>query len=389
MSGVGTDTLIGQLDPNTFERDLQFYEENTHQPVRGVRKIVEEELPHHHGRHVPQPDTAWDPAEFEGMRPSNPNNEIHHEEEQHHHEQQHYYETPPTTNSQSMVNAHLNKSHHATNPHPPEQTFTDMFHAISSNRGASVRFASDPRPTPQAQPVDATYHERQELLAKVDDLRLMGFSVPSAQEIRSMPSEDLRSVIRRRTMTNDTHTLVNSACTVFCGVSKWVELINSLAGGVIPLPNYARDVDTAAKTPRFRLAIYQIILKLGGRVSAGPWMEIVIVMFFPVLQAVISKLVVYFSRGRIPLNAQNLYNGMSMATSRLTESIRPDVNDGGGVVEVSEEEEEEEDEEEEEETVEVPIVEQQVENMPTERSPNNSYLSRPPIRRPGGYIVPG
>lgn len=369
----GTDVLIAQIDPRTIDSDLATFERETRQPIQGVREVVQE-IP----RHMPQPTEAW--PEYYSPSPRQDGLRQEPDLQLPHGSPGDNYALPDTMGADDMIHTHYGQP-----PAKDAQSFAELFHSISANKGASVRFASDPRPTPQAIPVDSSYHEREELLAKIDDLRILGFGVPQMQDLRSMTVEDLRSVVRRRTMSNDTHTLVNSVCSVICGFAKWLELGNSLCGGVLPLQGYAAEVVAATKTQRFRLAIYQVIHKLGGRITAGPWMEIAIVLLFPIVQAVVSKAVVYFSRGRIPLSAQGVYNNMSAATAELTEAVRRNPNDGGGVIDDPMPEEEEESEYEEEEE----------EEMEEEAGGDSGGLggrpitphSRPPLRRPDGYIV--
>lgn len=376
MSDGDTDALLRNLDPRTMEEDLRMYEENTHRPTAGVRQLIDES-----GPHVPQPPEFHSPPR--DVRSHAVLSGVVGGDEDH-------YSLPPPTGSESMVHEHLGTAAPERAPAVPN-TFAELFQSISANQGGSVRFASEPRPTPHPQAVDSTYHERRELLGKIDDMRLLGFSMPTVTELNGLSVEDLRSEVRRRTMSNDTNTLVNSACSVICGVAKWLELGNSLAGGVLPLQGYAASVEEATKTPRFRFAIYQVILKMGGRISAGPFMEIAIVMLFPIVQAVVAKTVVYFSRGRIPLTAQGVHNGMAFATSELVEGLRPDVNDGGGVMDgVAEEAEESEESDTEENPFGSPLPSPRVAPSPSVRgvAPPPTAPMRRPMRRPG-YVVPG
>jgi hypothetical protein len=374
----GTSTLIRQIDPRTFDEDLETFERETHQSAHGVREVV--------NQHRPEPMMAW-PEAYSPVRDDarlspqsneqspSPRQDNGYEED---------YRMPTTMNADEMF-----EKHHAPNtPMSQEQhhSFVDLFRSISANKGASVEFASDPRPTPRSEPVDASFFEREELLAKIADLRMLGFDMPPNDQLRSMTTEDLRSIIRRRTKSNETHTTLNALCDVICAAAKWIQLGNSKLGGLISIPTYAQDVEDASKTPRFRLAIYQLVLKLNGKFSPGPLMEIGFVLFFPLIQGIILRIISHFSGGRLSANPNGLNSTMSMLTKPLSNLVRRDKNDGGGIdgIENYDDEEDEDDDDDEEEEAAAATV------LPVQDPPTNTGLggriARPVLRRPG-YIV--
>lgn len=215
-------------------------------------------------------------------------------------------------------------------------SYAAMFRQMCANRGGGHRvgrYATDPSPAPVPK-VDPTYHERRELAAKIDDLRSLGFCMPSAEELRSATLEDLQSEVKRRTTSVSTLSTVQSVISMVVSAAKWIELMNSVMGGMLPLENYAKQVEESSKTPRFKYAIYQLVLRYSKNRGSGPWREILIVLFLPVLQACAANVVVHLSKGRIPLSRSSISNGLGAFFGFAT---KRDQSDGGGVF-VNEEE---------------------------------------------------
>jgi hypothetical protein len=343
MSDAGTATLIGRLDPDTADDDFVMFENLARAPQTDVRDFYrravaagaqrregsavsipaapvsepasEEEEYSAAASHQPEPAVAWG-ADSIASRPA---------------------DAPPpaltaaVTSAEEMVQRATQRQAGGGGAIP--QSYLDVFRRVSANRGAGQhgRFASEPRPAAVA--ADPSYAERRELLCKIDTLRNMGFAMPTIEELRHASAEDLSSEVRRRTSSVDTMTTVDSIIAMIDSAAKWLQLMNSVIGSPLPLETYAEDVSRETKTPRFKYAIYQLVLRYKGTSSSGPWREILIVLLLPIIQALVAKVVVFASRGRIPLDrgmiASGLRNLTNLATGRTPRDGGP--NDGGGV----------------------------------------------------------
>lgn len=342
MSDAGTATLVGRLDPDTADDDFGMFENLAHAPQTDVREFYRRAVAAGQQRregsavsipaapaseiasedaysrqHVPEPAAAWGGDSAASIPAGAPPPAL-----------------APVTSADEMV------QRVAARRQPIPRTYLDVFRRVSSNRGAGQhgRYASEPAPHPTAAATDPSYAERRELLCKIDQLRNMGFTMPTIEELRHASAEDLSSEVRRRTSSVDTMTTVDSIIAMINSAAKWLQLMNSVVGSPLPLETYAEDVARETKTPRFKYAIFQLVLRYKGTSSSGPWREILIVLLLPIVQALVAKVVVFASRGRIPLDRGMISSGLRNLTNLATGRFRgnnPDpnagANDGGGV----------------------------------------------------------
>lgn len=151
-----------------------------------------------------------------------------------------------------------------------------------ANGGGAYRPSADP-----------DYNDKKEILIELDEMRQMGFSVPT-YDIQT-PLEDLQSDLHRRTVSMGTISTLNS---VINGINITATILQALAGPFLPLETYAKDVKTATSTPRFKYCLYQIILRWRGRSGLNPYAEVLSILVMPIIQALLIKGAQWIFKGR-------------------------------------------------------------------------------------------
>lgn len=164
---------------------------------------------------------------------------------------------------------------------------------------------------------DPNYAEKRELIIKLDELRTMGFNVP--QFDMCMPVEDLQSELARRTVSMGTVSTVDTVIGWINAAANIIETINNMAGPFLPMDNYAKSVEEGTSTPRFKYAMYQLVLRWHGRSGSSPWREVLMVLLMPLVQGVLIKVVQWLAKGRVPFPPSTISAGVkslfSMAKS--------------------------------------------------------------------------
>lgn len=164
---------------------------------------------------------------------------------------------------------------------------------------------------------DADYAEKRELLIKLDEMRTLGFNVPKFD--MCMPIEDLQSELSRRTVSMGTVATVDTVIGWINAAANILETINNMAGPFLPMENYAKNVKEGTSTPRFKYAMYQLVLRWQGRGGNSPWREILMVLLMPLIQGILIKVVQWLAKGRLPFQPATISSGVkslfSMAKS--------------------------------------------------------------------------
>jgi hypothetical protein len=155
---------------------------------------------------------------------------------------------------------------------------------------------------------DPDYAEKRELLIKLDELRNMGFNVPKMDP--SMPLEDLQTEITRRTVSMGTVETVDTVIGYICSGATILETINNMAGPFLPMENYAQSVKAGTQTPRFKYAMYQLVLRYQGRNSGNPWRVVLMVMLAPLLQGALIKFIQWLMKGRTRIGPGMISTGL-------------------------------------------------------------------------------
>lgn len=209
----------------------------------------------------------------------------------------------------------------AARPAPPPHyaaNYAELYHEACRTRQAHMGGGGGYRPS-----ADPDYAEKKELLIKLDELRHMGFSVPTYD--MSMPLEDLQSEVHRRTMSQGTISTLNSAIGWINGFAGFVQMVNDAAGPFLPMENYAKNVKEGTSTPRFKYALYQIILRWRGRSGMNPWTEIITILLIPLIEGIAIKIAQWVLKGRKGLlNANTAKAGIQS----MFKFMRPNPTEG-------------------------------------------------------------
>ena len=151
---------------------------------------------------------------------------------------------------------------------------------------------------------DSQYSQKREIIMKLDELRHMGFNVPKLDH--SMPLEDLQAEFTRRTISMDTVANVDQYIDWICKGAAFFEMINNATGPFIPLENYSQNVRAATQTPRFRYALYQLIMRYsGGSGGSSPFKVILLALLMPIIQGLVVKFIQFVSKGKYKATFMN------------------------------------------------------------------------------------
>jgi len=154
---------------------------------------------------------------------------------------------------------------------------------------------------------DPDYADKRELIMRLDELRLLGYNVPKFDPC--MPLEDLQTELARRTVSHGTVSTVDTVIGWINTAANIIETVNSMAGPFLPMENYAKHVQDGTSTPRFRYAMYQLVLRWNGRSSSSPWRVILMVLLMPLVQGILIKVVQWLAKGR--LSSSTIVSGVS------------------------------------------------------------------------------
>lgn len=155
---------------------------------------------------------------------------------------------------------------------------------------------------------DPDYAEKRELLIKLDELRTLGFNVPKMDA--AMPLEDLQTEITRRTVSMGTVETVDTVVGWMCSAATVLETVNNMAGPFLPMENYAKSVREGTQTPRFKYAMYQLVLRYQGRHAGSPWRVVLIVLLAPLIQGALIKLIQWVMKGRLNVSSGMIGTGL-------------------------------------------------------------------------------
>lgn len=155
---------------------------------------------------------------------------------------------------------------------------------------------------------DPDYAEKRELLIKLDEMRTLGFNVPKMDA--AMPLEDLQTEITRRTVSMGTVELVDTVIGYICSAATVLETVNNMAGPFLPMENYAQSVRSGTQTPRFKYAMYQLVLRYQGRNAGSPWRVVLMVLLTPLIQGALIKLIQWLAKGRVNLSPGMIGTGL-------------------------------------------------------------------------------
>lgn len=155
---------------------------------------------------------------------------------------------------------------------------------------------------------DPDYAEKRELLIKLDELRTLGFNVPKMDP--AMPLEDLQTEITRRTVSMGTVETVDTVIGWINSAATVLETLNNMAGPFLPMENYAQSVREGTQTPRFKYALYQLVLRHQGRHAGSPWRVVLMVLISPLIQGALVKLVQWMVKGRLNVSSGMIGTGL-------------------------------------------------------------------------------
>lgn len=172
--------------------------------------------------------------------------------------------------------------------------------------------------------------EKRELMIRLDEMRQLGFNIPEI-DARTATLEDLQTEVSRRTVGMSTVATVEQYIGWINTGATMLEAFNSHMGPFLPLSNYAAQIERNTKKPRFKYNLYQLVLRYQGRGGLGPWKEILLVLLLPILNALAVKAIIYFSKGRVPLNPSMVSSGVNMGLNKLFGRSAKKDADGGGV----------------------------------------------------------
>lgn len=223
----------------------------------------------------------------------------------------------------------LTRDYHSRRPNQAEQRFSnersltpiqdynapssynDMFRKVCQMRkrgGVAPESGGEYRPL-----TDPDYAEKRELLIKLDELRTLGFNVPKMDP--AMPLEDLQTEITRRTISMGTVETVDTVVGWICSAATVLETLNNMAGPFLPMENYAQSVREGTQTPRFKYALYQLVLRHQGRHAGSPWRVVLMVLISPLIQGALIKLVQWLVKGRLNVSSSMIGTGLKTLLS--------------------------------------------------------------------------
>lgn len=176
--------------------------------------------------------------------------------------------------------------------------------------------------------------ERQALVEKLSVFEACGFKI-TPYDPKTITIEELKAMVKRRELIDSTMSYVDIAIDWIVWIAKMLEMINGFFG-ILPMDNYAKQVEENTKKPRFKYALYCLIMKYGGAAGfLGPWKELALVLALPILQAIAIKLIMLMSKARgIPMSADLVAMGVNEGANKINRFFgRTDEtdNDGGGV----------------------------------------------------------
>ena len=165
---------------------------------------------------------------------------------------------------------------------------------------------------------DPDYAEKRELLIKLDEMRTLGFNVPKLDI--SMPLEDLQTEVQRRTISMGTVETVDMFISYISTGVGVLETLNNMAGPFLPMENYAQSVREGMQTPRFKYAMYQLVLRYQGRNGGSPWRVVLLVLLMPLIQGLLVKLIQWLAKGRFNLNSSMINSGIKTLFNKMGNS---------------------------------------------------------------------
>jgi hypothetical protein len=220
----------------------------------------------------------------------------------------------PGPSLMQMREQHQQRQQHKRGTTPPQYApsgYDAMFRKICQERKRGVISSSggggnnggEYRPMH-----DPDYAEKRELLIKLDELRTLGFNVPKMDA--AMPLEDLQTEITRRTVSMGTVETVETVVGWMCSAATVLETVNNMAGPFLPMENYAKSVREGTQTPRFKYAMYQLVLRYQGRHAGNPWRVVLIVLLAPLIQGALIKLIQWVMKGRLNVSSGMIGSGL-------------------------------------------------------------------------------
>lgn len=144
---------------------------------------------------------------------------------------------------------------------------------------------------------DPDYAEKQELLARIDELRQMGYTMPPMDY--SVDVADMQALISRKVVSMSTISTVDM---IIHWIRQGAKFAQMVLGFILP-ETYSKDVDEGTRTPQFRYAIYQLVVRYQTGKNSGPWRIILMVLLAPIIQGIITKLAQLFTGGKFKVPA--------------------------------------------------------------------------------------
>lgn len=177
---------------------------------------------------------------------------------------------------------------------------------------------------------DPDYYEKKELLLRIETMQALGFTFPKGLDY-STPVEDLKSEISRKEVAMNTISDVDYVIGWIKTITDGIQGFNSWCGGFLPMNDYSERVAKRIKEPRFRYAIYQLLLRYKRQGSGSPWKEVILVLVLPLIECIVIKIVQYFARDRLPFDGSFIDSGVrtlfGMGTNALgSKSKVPDID---------------------------------------------------------------
>lgn len=105
-------------------------------------------------------------------------------------------------------------------------------------------------------------------------------------------------------------------------VTEGIQGFNAWCGDILPLNDYSERVAKRVKEPRFRYAIYQLLLRYKRQGSGSPWKEVILVLVLPLIECIVVKIVQYFARDRVPINGTLIDAGVRSLFGMGTDALK-------------------------------------------------------------------
>lgn len=154
---------------------------------------------------------------------------------------------------------------------------------------------------------DPDYAEKVELQLKLDEMRSMGFNVPVLS--LDMPLADFQMQFKRRTISMNKVGLVKKLVTLINSGAFMLQMINNMCGPLLPMHNYADRVREGTATSEFQYAMYQLVMRFKSTQMSSPVVVILLVLLLPLLEGIVSRVLIWLSK-RFPFTrAMNLQAG--------------------------------------------------------------------------------